>query len=221
MSEIEAPSWPATAEVTDPSAIALLTDLRGLRKLTPFLAATHTLTSAARTIGVPASSMAHWVPRFVASGLLVRQGEVRRAGAPMPQYRAPARRLVVPFELIPFDVRARMLDEGRLRLLRRFMDGMDESLAASKSFGLSFAAYGDDGSVVDLEETDAQRAARQYTDGWRTLELTEDDAMALARELEDLVMRYADRSGPKKFVCHAGIAPDPIFPWRSATDRWT
>jgi len=212
--------WIARTDVVEPDAIALLADARGLRMLTPFMRRTHTLTSAARSLGRPASSLAHWVPRFVEAGLLERRGEQRRAGVAMPRYRTPARTLVVPFELIPFDTRVRLLDAGRLRILRRFMDGMDEALAASRSFGLSFAAYGEDGSVVDLVESDAERATRAFTDGWRTLELTEDDALELSRKIEALVAHYAERTGPTTYLVHAGIAPDPAFPWRSATDRW-
>lgn len=213
--------WPERAEVVAPDAIVLLADVRGLRMLTPFLRQTHTLTSAARVLGRPASSLAHWVPRFVEAGLLERRGTQRRAGAAMPRYRAVARKLVIPFELIPFDTRIRLLDDARLRILRRFMDGMDEALAASRSFGLSFAAFGDEGSVVDLEESTAERARRSFTDGWRTIELTEDDALELSRELEALVTRYAERSGPTTYLLHAGVAPDPSFPWRSANDRWS
>jgi hypothetical protein len=213
------PTWPDRAAITAAGAIALLTDLRGFTFLSPFLSATHTLTSAARAAKRPVSSMAHWVPRFVETGLLVRVGEVRRAGAPMPRYRAAARKLVVPFELIPFDARVRMLDEGRMRLLRRFMDGMDEELAASKSFGLSFAAYGESGSAIDLEETDAERAARSYTDGWRMIDLSEEDAIEFSRELEALHGKYERRPGPRTYIVHAGIAPDPKFRWRSANDR--
>ncbi|MCB1002065.1 MAG: hypothetical protein R2713_16050 [Ilumatobacteraceae bacterium] len=211
--------WPDRADIHDPAAIALLTDLRGVTFLSPFLASTHTLTSAARTVERPVSSMAHWVPRFVDTGLVERVGEIRRAGAPMPRYRAVARKLVVPFEMIPFDARVRMLDTGRLHLLRRFMDGMDEAVASSRSFGLSFAAYGERGSVIDLEETDAERALRSYTDGWMMLELTEEDALACSRELESLVERYRGRQGPRTYIFHGGIAPDPTFRWRSANDR--
>ncbi|MFN8023665.1 MAG: hypothetical protein U0Q03_19200 [Acidimicrobiales bacterium] len=213
------PPWPKRCEITAPEAIALLTDLRGFTFLSPFLSSTHTLTTAARAAKRPVSSMAHWVPRFVETGLLERVGEVRRAGAPMPRYRTPARKLVVPFELIPFDARVRMLDEGRMRLLRRFMDGMDEELAASKSFGLSFAAYGESGSAIDLEETDAERAARSYTDGWRMIDLDEDDAIEFSRELEALHLKYERRKGARTYIVHTGIAPDPKFRWRSANDR--
>jgi hypothetical protein len=207
-------------ELHDPTAIALITDLRGLSMLTPFLTDAHTLSSAAKVLRRSPSTLAHWVPRFVAAGVLEVVEVQRRAGAPMPRYRTAARKFVIPFGLIPFDVRVRMLDEGRLRMLRRFMDGMDESLAAG-TVGLSFTSYGDGGTAIELEETDTRRAARDYTDGWRTLDLTEDDAIALGREIEALIRRYEGRRGPKKFHCHAGIAPEPAFPWRSANDRWS
>lgn len=211
--------WPERLEIRDPAAIALLTDLRGFSFLAPFLASTHTLTSAARAIKRPVSSMAHWVPRFVETGVLEVRGEVRRAGAPMRRYRTPARKLVVPFELIPFDARVRMLDEGRMRLLRRFLDGMDEALAESRSFGLSFFSHDETGAAINLEETDADRAQRSYTDGWLVLELSESDALALSREIEELYSRYQSRKGPRKYLCHAGVAPEPEFRWRSANDR--
>ena len=211
--------WPDRVEITDPEAVALLTDLRGLSLLTPFLAGVHTLTTAALAAKRPPSSMAYWVPRFERTGLVVRQGEVRRAGTPMPRYRAPARKLVVPFRCIPFDARVRMLDQGRMRILRRFLDGIDEAIAASDSYGLSFAAHGEGGSEIDLEETDAVRTTRPYTDGWRALELTEADATALSRELESLIERYEARGGPKKYWYHGGLAPDPAYRWRSADDR--
>lgn len=213
------PEWPERVEVRNPTAIALLTDLRGFTFLGPFFHRTHTLTTAAAAIGRAPSSMAHWIPRFVAAGLLEPRGALRRAGAPMPRYRTPARKLVVPFELIPFDARVRLLDEGRLRVLRRFMDGMDEALASTQSFGLSFSGYDAGGSSVQLEETDGERARRSYTDGWLSLELTEEDALELSREIEDLYARYQGRKGPRTYLCHAGVAPDPAFPWRSANDR--
>jgi hypothetical protein len=218
VNDLDDRSWPDRAEVTDPAAIALLTDLRGLRMLTPFLVATHTLTSAARMAERPVTTLAHWVPRFVAAGLLERRGEIARAGASMPQYRAPARTLVVPYGLVPLDARVRLLDEGRMRLLRRFLDGLDESLEAAHATGLSFAAYGETGMVIDLDDDEAARQQRHYTDGWRTISLDEADALRLAREIEELVERYARRGGHREYVVHAGIAPDPQFRWRSATD---
>lgn len=139
----------------------------------------------------------------------------------MHRYRAIARKLVIPFGLIPFDARVRMLDEGRMRILRRFLDGIDEAIAASNTVGLSFEAFGEQGAAIDLHENDAHRALRSSTDAWRVMELADDDAVAFSRELEALIERYATRGGPRTFVCHVGVAPEPAFAWRSANDRWT
>lgn len=206
--------WPARTDVRDATAIALLTDLRGLTMLTPFFRRTHTLSSAARELGRPPSSLAHWVPRFVACGLLEHRGEIRRAGAPMPQYRTPARQLVVPFAMIPFDARVRLLDEGRMRVMRRFLDGIDEAIEAAGTTGLSFSAHPVSGTIIDFSEPEQ----RGVTDGWFVLELDDDDAVELARDLEALLRRYTDRRGRKKFVVHGGVAPEPTFRWRSAPD---
>lgn len=205
---------PEQIEVRDPTAIAQLTDLRGLTMLTPFLRRTHTLSSAAREIGRPPSSLAHWIPRFVACGLLERRGQIRRAGAAMPRYRTPAPRLVVPFDLIPFDARVRLLDEGRMRVMRRFLDGIDEAMAEVGTIGLSFAAHPVSGTIIDFSEQEQ----RGFTDGWFILDLDEDDALTLARELEELLRRYTTRSGRRQYVVHGGVAPTPTFRWRSAPD---
>ena len=201
-------------------AIALLTDLRAFSFLAPFLGGTHTLTSAARVVKRPASTLAHWLPRFVETGLVEHRGDVLRAGLPMPRYRTPARKLVVPFELIPFDARVRLFDEGRLRVLRRFMDGMDEALEATEAFGLSFAVYDEGGgSIIDLEQTDAERARRSFTDGWMTFELTEEDAARAEPRDRGALRPVSAPKGPEAVLVPRGVAPDPQFRWRSANDR--
>lgn len=196
-------------------AIGLLTDLRGLSMLTPFFRRTHTLSSAAKELRRPPSSLAHWIPRFVGCGLLERCGEIRRAGTAMPRYRTPATELVVPFRLIPFDARVRLLDEGRMRVMRRFLDGMDEVLEAGGTTGLSFSAHPVSGTIIDFSDSELPR---EYTDGWFVLDLDDEDALTLARELEELLRRYVNRRGRRSFVIHGGIAPDPTHRWRSATD---
>ncbi len=211
----DADDRPERAEVREPTAIAMLTDLRALAMLTPFLRRTHTLSSAAREIGRPPSSLAHWIPKFLACDLLERRGTIRRAGAAMPRYRTPARALVVPFGLVPFDARVRLLDEGRMRVMRRFLDGIDEVMESVGTIGLSFAAHPVSGTIIDFSDPGTQRG---FTDGWFVLDLDEDDALTLARELEELLRRYTTRTGRRQYVVHGGVTPTPTFRWRSAID---
>jgi len=210
--------WPEQAEITDPTGIALLTDLRALRFLMPFLQEVHTLTSAARSLQRSTGAVAYWIPRLLAAGLIEHLGDEARAGRAMPRYRGVARQVVVPFEQVPFDRRVALLDGGRLRVLRRFLDGIDEVLTDSHGYGLGFSNSPDGGMAITMVEDPAASAARSYTDSWATLYLGPDDALALAQELEALVERYASRGGPRRHILHLGLAPDPRFRWRSAED---
>ncbi len=212
-------AWPDRREVTAPEAIRLLTDLKALRYLLPFTAAPHTLTSAAAALGRPVTTVAYWLPRFVQAGLLEHLGDVARAGKPMPRYRAIARQLAVPFASIPFDRRVALLDGGRMRLLRRFLDGIDEAMAGSEAFALGFSGRTDGGMAITMIE-EPELMDRPYTDGWWSLQLDEASAVTLARELEALMEKYGNQTGPgtKRYVTHIGVAPDPRFRWRSADD---
>ena len=210
--------WPDHFEITDPQAIELLTTMRALRYLNPFLRDAHTLTTAAAAVHRPASSMAYWVPRFVRVGLIVHLGNEARAGAAMPLYRAPGRHLTVPFALLPFDRRVALLDDGRKRVLNRFLDGIDEQMARSDEFSLEFGPSGDTGASIQMLERPGQRRDRGFTDAWMMFSLTDEDALQLSRDIEDLMERYSTKSGPKKYIVHSGVAATPKHPWRSAND---
>jgi hypothetical protein len=210
--------WPARGEITDHAAVLLLTDLRALKYLTPFLNGVHTLSSAAASLQCSTSTIAYWIPRFVRVGLLVHLGDQTRAGMAMPTYRAPASQLVVPFRSLPFDRRVAMLDSGRMRVLRRFLDGLDESMERDNSIAIGFRSEAPKSFAIEMVETDEHKQARAYTDGWQTLELTDADARRLATEMEALVERYVGRNGPKRYIVHRGLAADARHRWRSATD---
>lgn len=209
--------WPEHFEITSLGAIEMLASLRTLRFLNPFMLDAQTQTSAAQVIGRPPSSMAYWVPRFLEAGLIIHIGDIARAGRPMPVYRAPGRQLTVPFSRLPFDQRVALLDDGRTRVLNRFLDGLDEAIAESEDFSLAFSPSGPTGySLQMVEKPDPN--PRHFTDGWMSLELTREDALDLSAEMEALVKKYSGRGGPKKYVAHAGVAPAAKHPWRSIDD---
>ncbi|CAB4878515.1 unannotated protein [freshwater metagenome] len=210
--------WPATREITSPAAISMLANLRSLRYLLPFMRDAHTLSSAAAALGRPTSTVAYWIPRFVRVGLLVHLGDEQRAGMPMPRYRAPARQLTVAYAKIPFDSRVALLDEGRMRMLRRFFDGLDEAIEDTKAFSLAFSGSGEFGTSIEMIESDGATRARPYADGWMTFHLTSQEVLEFTGELHALLAKFADRTGPRRYIVHAGLAPDPRHRWRSAND---
>jgi hypothetical protein len=210
------PPWPDRLEITRPDAVDLLTGASSLRLLRPFMLDVHTLTSAARELERPVTTLAYWLPRFVDSGLVVQVDTVRRAGAPMPRYRATARQFAVPIGALPHDRRITLLDRGRLRTLDRFLDGLDEAVQRDGGVALGFAAGPEVGTMaIEMVEDDARRTSRDYTDAWNMLRLDRADAVELAQELEALLARYSDRRGRGRYIVHLGLTAEPRVEWRS------
>ena len=207
--------WPGELTVKRPKAIELLSNRKALHFLMPFLGAEHTLTSAAAALGKRPSTVAYWVPRFVDAGLLIHLGDEQRAGRAMPRYRAAARTFVIPFRLLPFEGRVALLDGGRLTVMNKLLDGVDEQLAKVGDFGLRVSAPVDGGIAVHTTD-DAARAKQPFTDSWFRVNLTERDAIEFATRLDELFEEYADRSGPNRYYGHVGLVREPKHAWRSA-----
>lgn len=218
--------WPQQHQVHDPRAIELLTDLRALRFLMPFSRRAHTLTSAAAELERPPSTLAYWIPRFRRAGLLVEIDRIRRTGASMPLLRTPARELTVAFGDIPIDRRIGLLDTGRIRILHRFLDGVDEALERERGVMLGFSGEEAQSTAIRLIEPGGDTTKwpwstageRPYTDGWLTMRLDESAARELAGELESLFEKYSARGGRHRYIVHAGVAREPKVRWRSAAD---
>jgi hypothetical protein len=211
-------AWPDRLVVRAPGAVHLLTDLRAIRYLAPFLRRPHTLSSAAEAVEKPTSTVAYWIPKFVREGLVVELSPTARAGMAMRRYRACARQLVVPLDAMPLDRRVALLDEGRHRTLRRFLDGLDEAMVEADLGGLVFQAHGEDAPTgISITVDDEPRTPRIY-DSWLLASLTPEQAEQLAGELEALVAKYANGSRGRPHIFHLGFAPEPRHRWRSATD---
>ncbi|MEO6124988.1 MAG: hypothetical protein ABIR32_14885 [Ilumatobacteraceae bacterium] len=207
--------WPEELKITDPQAIALLSNRKALTFLMPFLRAEHTLTSAADVMGKQPSTVAYWIPRFVRAGLIIHRGDEQRAGRAMPRYRGAARHFLVPFRLLPFEGRVALLDGGRFAVMNKLLDGVDEQLEKMGDFGLRFSAPAEGGVAVETSG-DQLDAKLPVTDSWFRINLTEQDATDFATRLAALYDEYADRGGPIKYYGHVGLAREPRHAWRSA-----
>jgi hypothetical protein len=95
---------------------------------------------------------------------------------------------------------------------------LDEALEHDRSMALGFSSDSPNSFAVQMVEADAHRVQRGYTDGWFTLQLDDAGARQLAKEMDELFERYAGRNGPRRYIAHRGIAPDPRHRWRSADD---
>jgi hypothetical protein len=206
--------WPTRLVVSEPEALALLSNLKALRALAPFLLCEQTLSSAAEFAKRRPSSLAYWVPKFLRAGLIEELRRERRAGAAMPVYRAVAQALVAPYHLMSVEQQTKLFDDARDRNLRRYLDGLDEAMAAEKALGLVYAAS-EDGLRIS---SDGESPRRTSTENWHELRLLDDDAVALVRELDELAAKYVERHSRRgrAYLMHTGIAREPTLRIRSA-----
>jgi hypothetical protein len=200
--------------VSKPAAVEILTNTKGLRHLRPFMRGEHTLTSAASELEVAASSLAYWVPKFHRAGLVKRVSTRHRAGAPMPVHRAVAQTFILPYAALPVEQRIALLDQGRARILRQFLDGLDEQLERAGETRLVISALPDAMSIV----MDGDERLPSAVDTWQTLKLSAQDAVTLGAELEALIAKYEGGTGGATYLVHAGITRQPRRRMRSAPD---
>lgn len=212
------PDWPATTEITDPAAIALLLDLRSLRALSPFLSGPRTLSDAAARLRLAPSTLAYQLGKLVAHGLVVRYDVIARPGRPMPRYRSVAQRLTIPVSAAPLAARIAALDKGRFVVMRAFCDGVDEATADPL---ITVAATDDEpGFVLDVARSEASPPL--VHDSWVVAHLSDQRLAELVAELDELRRRYSDPAGPSRSkracIIHLGAVRAPTQRWRSADD---
>jgi len=190
--------------IIHPAAIDVLFDLRGSRMLSPFLTAEHTLSTAAKTLNVAPSTLAHWIAKFLRTRLIREVRVEARNGAPMRWYRAPSSYLFVPMANIPERTRLAFLAAGRQRALDRFSAGMDEEMRRDPATGISFKADGPRSVEVNFEPQSSRRN-EPWTEFWGAISLTREQAHTLAEELDALIEHYRSLDGgPVEVVVHAG-----------------
>lgn len=188
----------------------LLLDVHAISRLAPFLHAEHTLGSAAKAAGVPASSLAYWVRRFLTAGLVVVTRTVARAGKPIPHYRAVSSEFQVPFDAMPPGMRDEFLLRGRKFAFEQFIAASNRAAeAAFGDAGVRIVASTDRGVELSFIEPKGQPDLRT-TEWWGTCMLTEEDAAEVNRVLKDLQERFGrDHEGPGRTKHHLvlGFAP--------------
>ncbi|HEY7628489.1 MAG TPA: hypothetical protein VH761_15560, partial [Ilumatobacteraceae bacterium] len=117
---------------------------------------------------------------------------------------APSSELFVPMAHVPEHTRLGFIEAGRQRVLDRFAAGMDEELRKDPARGISFKSSGPRSVDVNFEPPSSERR-EPWTAFYGTINLTRDEAHALAEDLDELVERYrALDGGPLEVVVHAG-----------------
>lgn len=180
------------------AAAAALTDERRLGILALFIPGSLTVAEASAMSRIELKRLHRQVQKLCALGLLEVVGARRRAGRPMKLYRAAAASFIVPDELLPMPFTHGLAAELRESLLRHdFQPGR----------GMLFD-LGPDGQprLRRLRETSERP---EVLDLWFAFALRPDDLPELKAEIQGLIARFEQRSGPGKrpYVVHAAAAP--------------
>lgn len=209
--------------VCDPEVARILTDLKELRFLEPFIKRECTLSEAAKELGMKLPALSYRVKRLMDIGLLeVAREEVRR-GKRVKLYRSSSPRYRVPFEatsvenvvallelqmnlLMPFYLRnyARtMMDEADAGYVRiaRTEDGKDVDYSLHSSKASPDFVWGEIRDAVLRPDAPALVSMSPR------VELDFEDAKALQREMLELYERYSAKTGAQKYLVHLALVP--------------
>ena len=195
--------------VADQAQAALLTDPRALRYLAPFLIGEQTLSSAAAATGVAPSTMAYWLPRFLAAGLIRVASRRKRAGMASTCYRAAA-------DLFLVDA-----DQQRIEALRAYTAAaLSEHISiamgatrVTRTFRL--AIKGRTAETVEVRADPGTAGNRELARlAIETVRLSHRQAQALWDDLTEVIARHQAGGGTgTEYLVQLAVAPtDPRRP---------
>ncbi|MEM6431232.1 MAG: helix-turn-helix domain-containing protein [Deinococcota bacterium] len=135
--------------VTDPKAADTLTDPKKYYYLAPFMRCEHSLSEAARALGMKANALFYQVKRLEQLGLIRVVRTVKRQGRASKVYRAVAQRFVIPFTHTSAESMAAamyaMREPSNRKITANYLKALQEH---HKPFGLWLTLTGDD--LIDM-----------------------------------------------------------------------
>lgn len=205
---------PPAEVVTDPDAVALLTDPARLEVFKPFVARAASVPEAAAALGAKPNSLLYQVRRLEHLGLLRHVG--RRGREKL--YRSGADAYYVPFDAShaeTFEAMLRAQYDAKLGLFTgAYAHAMLHELGVPVGLGVrrdpvngvvySFLSPDGERGLADVV---LSRAGPATVTLWTRLFLDHEDAKALQRELVALYGRYKERRGAQEYLVHLDLAP--------------
>lgn len=159
------------------------------------------LSQLAKRFGLPLPKLHYHVARLIEAELMIVSRIQPRSGRPIRFYRAVAEKFLVPHAFLADAPGETWATELR-QLLRNENDKNDE-------LSLLYAPAPDGNLRIRLVRSEAGRPARTY-ERWRLMKLTPAQRGTLAKELTDVIERYAALApvaGSELYLVHAAFAP--------------
>lgn len=194
----------------NPQAVDVLLQISAARRLAPFMREPHTLGTAAAELEMPASSLAYWMKRFLRAGLVEVVELRRRAGKPIPVYRATADEFRVPLDAMPPGAREEFIHGGRRHAFDLFSAAVENFAQRHLREGLRIRCDPHRGVEMTFGPEVGDRPV-PITEFWGMVMLTDEEAAQLHSELEAISSRYTrsgDGRGRRPHLLMVGLAPD-------------
>ncbi|MDX2006129.1 MAG: hypothetical protein SFU83_12685 [Meiothermus sp.] len=209
----------STPTIEDPAAAAFLMNPGLFRFFQPFFTTERTLTQAARLLEVKPNVLFYRLKQMLALGIVEVVRTQRRGGRAMPLYRSSFSSCFIPLRATPYaDLFSLMrtnddlLNQHLVRGLARVWDGQAGSWGwhcRIDEFGLLQAREANEEKDWD-PLVDSLPATLHH---WGFLALTDPQAKAMQRELDEVVRRYSRLSSVRGaarrrlHVIRVGMAP--------------
>jgi hypothetical protein len=164
--------------------------------------AERSLSDLRRLLGMPFPKLHYHVGRLLAAKLLTVSRTQQRAGRPVRFYRAVAEHFLVPQESLP----ALPGEALSAELRQSLRDEIDCAGEVALLYGPGSAAEAFQVRLVRPEPPGPSRALEL----WRVLQLTPNRRTALAKDLAEIIRRYAQiepETGAEAYLAHVAFAP--------------
>jgi len=206
--------------VTEAQATGQLLDPAMRRVLAAFMGQERPLSPVALELGMPLNSLLYRVRQLVGSGLVQLMREEPRAGRARRFYRASAEQFFVPYTSVSAETPERLAWLDEVARSERLIHSLTRAALAGlevwelEDWGVRFV-LDRAGQLVLQYAADATSTPSLLDDRspallnlWaEDLDLSFGDAKALQRELTEVLRRYRQRPGGRRYLLRLSLAP--------------
>lgn len=204
----------STILIEHPDVAEFLLNYATQKLLHPFMGQEESIANAAQALEMSISALLYRVQKLQQWEIIHIVREEKRAGRATKIYTATAESYFIPFGVTRAETLERYLTETK----QHFEQLLTHNIAAmlqrtEREWGMrvyrdetgsirtQMATYPD--QVIGIEQMD--RAILDFY--YPGLQLNQEDAKALQRELGELVQKYAQKAGKQQYLLHIGLTP--------------
>lgn len=210
--------------VTKKEVATLLTRNAALKYFTPFMQSEHSLSSAAKALGIQKTAMYYHLKKFLSMGILRCVRQEKRAGRASKIYKASSERYFIPFQLTGAETVEKLALASDYDLLKVFTHSWIKTSSryyAQWGIWVFKNVAGQIGTAISKEEPNIQNFFERDLDpespaivaAWMLPSLSFENAKRLQKDLIELYQRYyreSEVTSEQQYLIHFGLTPfDP------------